>query len=84
MSIDLFTFFRRRTNCVECITSASKEKGPGKVRVKFDNGLRIFEDYNFLYVDDPIIAHVESGSGQRGTPKGIPRYYIFFLFQTRK
>ncbi|GIX99609.1 hypothetical protein CEXT_662822 [Caerostris extrusa] len=61
-----------RRNCVECITSASKEKGPGKVRVKFDNGLRIFEDYNFLYVDDPIIAHVESGSGQRGTPKGIP------------
>ncbi|GFY75729.1 hypothetical protein TNIN_425621 [Trichonephila inaurata madagascariensis] len=61
-----------RRNCVECITSASKEKGPGKVRVKFDNGLRIFEDYNFLYVDDPVIAHVESGSGQRGTPKGIP------------
>ncbi|KAF8785202.1 plexin-A2-like isoform X2 [Argiope bruennichi] len=61
-----------RRNCVECITSASKEKGPGKVRVKFDNGLRIFEDYNFLYVDDPIIQHVESGSGQRGTPKGIP------------
>ncbi len=65
--------FRRRRNCVECITSASKEKGPGKVRVKFDNGLRIFEDYNFLYVDDPVIGHVESGSGQRGTPKGIPR-----------
>ncbi|KFM60858.1 Plexin-A2, partial [Stegodyphus mimosarum] len=62
----------RRSNYVDCTTSASKDKGPGKVRVKFDNGLRIFEDYNFLYVDDPVIGSVESGSGQRGTPKGIP------------
>ncbi|XP_067128995.1 plexin-A2 isoform X2 [Centruroides vittatus] len=64
---------RRTMNCVECITMASKETGPGRVRVKFDNGLRIFEDYNYLYVDNPVITHVESGSSsQRGVPKGIP------------
>ncbi|UYV69642.1 PlexA [Cordylochernes scorpioides] len=66
----------RQPNYVDCITSTSKETGPGKVRVKFDNGLRIFEDFNFLYMEDPMIHRVESGGGSsahhRGVPKGIP------------
>ncbi|UYV69643.1 PlexA [Cordylochernes scorpioides] len=68
--------YRRQPNYVDCITSTSKETGPGKVRVKFDNGLRIFEDFNFLYMEDPMIHRVESGGGSsahhRGVPKGIP------------
>lgn len=67
-------FSSRDSNKVLCITSASKETTPQTVRIKFDNGLRVFEDYKFLYVEDPSITFVESGSmGQRGIPKGIPR-----------
>ncbi|XP_055945383.1 plexin A3-like isoform X2 [Argiope bruennichi] len=63
----------RDANKAVCITSASKETVPQTVRIKFDNGLRVFEDYKFLYVEDPSITYVESGStGQRGIPKGIP------------
>ncbi|XP_054724986.1 plexin A3-like isoform X2 [Uloborus diversus] len=63
----------RDANRVLCTTSASKETTTQTVRIKFDNGLRVFEDYKFLYVEDPTITSVESGStGQRGIPKGIP------------
>ncbi|GFY60911.1 hypothetical protein TNIN_181314 [Trichonephila inaurata madagascariensis] len=63
----------RDSNRAVCITSASKETKTETVRIKFDNGLRVFEDYKFLYVEDPSITYVESGSaGQRGIPKGIP------------
>ncbi|GBN70655.1 Plexin-A4, partial [Araneus ventricosus] len=56
-----------------CVTSASRECALQTVRIKFDNGLRVFEDYKFLYVEDPFITYVESGSpGRRGVPKGIP------------
>lgn len=64
----------RAMNRAVCITSASKNTTSETVRIKFDNGLRVFEDYKFLYVEDPGINVVESGpTGQRGIPKGIPR-----------
>lgn len=62
---------RREKNRAECITSARFTPGGEKVRVRFDNGVRTFEDYTFLYVEDPTITLVESSSGQR-QPKGIP------------
>ncbi|CAG2174047.1 unnamed protein product [Oppiella nova] len=64
---------RRTVNFAECITSARHMPGEEKVRVKFDNGLRFFDYYNYLYVDDPRIDTVESGSGgNRGEARGIP------------
>ncbi|KAG8193494.1 hypothetical protein JTE90_003709 [Oedothorax gibbosus] len=65
----------RDANRAVCVTPASTETLPQTVRLKLDNGLRVFEDYKFLYVDDPHVTHVESGApgGQRGgTPRGIP------------
>ncbi|GBM25042.1 hypothetical protein AVEN_165563-1, partial [Araneus ventricosus] len=64
----------RDANKTVCITSASKEMVAETVRIKFDNGLRVFEDYEFLYVEDPSITYVASGfTGERAVPKGIPR-----------
>ena len=64
---------RRTVNFAECITSARHMPGEEKVRVKFDNGLRLFEYYSYLYVEDPRINSVDSGSGgNRGEVRGIP------------
>ena len=65
---------RREKNQAECITSGRHDKGEEKVRVRFDQGIRSFEDYRFLFVDDPKILLVESNTagGQRGQPRGIP------------
>jgi len=65
---------RREKNRAECITSGRSRQGEEKVRVRFDSGVRSFEDYKFLYVEDPRINLVESGpAGQRGgVPRGIP------------
>ncbi|RWS17561.1 plexin A-like protein [Dinothrombium tinctorium] len=63
----------RDTNRVECITSKRHMHGEEKVSVTFDNGVRVFEHYRYLYVEDPKVTTVESGStGPRGVPKGIP------------
>lgn len=63
---------RRDKTRAECITTESR-LGDEKVRVRFDNGIRSFDDYRFLFVDDPKITSVESGpAGQHGVPKGIP------------
>ncbi|XP_076304731.1 plexin-A2-like isoform X2 [Tachypleus tridentatus] len=62
---------RRDSNCAECITPASQRTGEFRVRMKFDCGERKFSDYNFLYVEDPVIKYVESGSSGDKTPKGI-------------
>lgn len=64
---------KREANFAVCITSARHRAGDEKVRMKFDNGMRNFEAYSFLYVEDPSISSVESGpSGQRGEARGIP------------
>ena len=74
---------RREKNQAECITSGRNSKGEEKVRVRFDAGIRSFEDYKFLFVDDPEIISVESGSssssssatsspGRLSGPRGIP------------
>lgn len=63
----------REPNVVSCNTSASTTFNEGKVRVKFDKGLRLFEDYIYLYVEDPEIEKVESGSARHSSvPRGIP------------
>ena len=63
---------KREKTRAECITSESR-LGEEKVRVRFDNGIRSFDDYKFLFVEDPKITSVESGpAGQQGGPRGIP------------
>lgn len=62
---------KRDRNKAECITNERFFQGEERVRARFDNGERVFNDYNFLYVEDPMITVVESGlTGQRGIPKG--------------
>ena len=64
----------RHSSFIECITS-ERQNGPGeeKLRVKFDNGFRSFDFYNYFYVEDPTITWVESGSGRnKGEVRGIP------------
>lgn len=63
---------RRDMNSVECITSAAIEAGHERVMVRFDYGERSFESYHYSYLPDPVILAVESGSGQKFQPKGIP------------
>lgn len=65
---------RREKNRAECITSARGNSGPEKLRVRFDNGYRSFDDYTFLYVDDPAVISVESSAsnGRSGVPRGTP------------
>ncbi|XP_067122896.1 plexin-A2-like [Centruroides vittatus] len=63
---------KREPEVAECITSPAHNVKKGTVRMKFDNGLRVYEK-EFEYVDNPTISSIESGpSGQRGIPKGIP------------
>lgn len=64
--------FRRDKGRAECITSSRKSHGAEKLRVRFDNGVRVFEDYTFLYVEDPTITSVESANGQPKIPRGCP------------
>lgn len=64
---------RRTLNLAECVTSARDHPGEEQVTVHFDDGRRIFEYYKYLYVEDPRIITVYSGSGtNRGDPRGIP------------
>ncbi|XP_013784646.1 plexin-A2-like [Limulus polyphemus] len=62
----------RTKNSVDCITPTSDKIGQKKVRVKFDKGLRSFDDYQFLYVNDPRVSNVEAGSSRQKGPRGIP------------
>lgn len=63
----------RDRNRAVCVTGRRGYQGEERVRVRFDNGQRVFNDYLFLFVEDPVITVVESGlTGQRGIPKGIP------------
>ncbi|RWS29961.1 hypothetical protein B4U80_08508, partial [Leptotrombidium deliense] len=63
----------RGANRMDCITNARHKLGEELVTVRFDNGVRVFEDYTYLYVEDPRITTVESGStGPKGVAKGIP------------
>lgn len=61
---------KRERNRAECITTARYMQGEEKVRVRFDNGIRTFDDYKYLYVEDPKIALVESGL-KSGVARGI-------------
>ncbi|KAI2798414.1 hypothetical protein BLOT_012695 [Blomia tropicalis] len=65
---------RRTMNNAECITSARDAPGDEQAKVIFDNGVRNFDYYRFLYVEDPVILSVESGSSGiwRNTARGIP------------
>ncbi|KPM03170.1 plexin-A-like protein 3 [Sarcoptes scabiei] len=51
---------KRTINHAECITSARIGPGEERVSVHFDNGIRVFEYYNYLYVEDPKIHSVVS------------------------
>ena len=71
----------RQADTAECITSQVDRPGGQRVSMRFDNGERIFHDYNFLYVEDPevdIVTSQISGthSGRTGftypPPRGIP------------
>jgi plexin A len=72
----------RQTDRAECITSPVERPGVQKVSVRFDNGERIFHDYNFLYVEDPEVDVVTSSLAATShhnrpgfiypPPKGIP------------
>ncbi|XP_076331027.1 plexin-A2-like isoform X2 [Tachypleus tridentatus] len=63
---------KREKNLIHCITPASDKIGQKKVRVKFDKGLRSFDGYQFLYMEDPTVSHVETGSTGYKGPRGIP------------
>ena len=60
---------RRDKSRAECVTLESA-LGEAKVRVRFDNGIRSFDDYKYLFVEDPRIVTV--ASGQHAGPKGVP------------
>lgn len=73
---------QRKQEKAECITSQVDRPGEQRVSMRFDNGERIFHDYNFLYVEDPEVDVVTSSQasmnhiGRAGIahipPKGIP------------
>lgn len=50
----------REKNHVACITAPRPMPGEERVTVHFDNGIRVFDYYNFLYADDPKILSVIS------------------------
>lgn len=73
----------RKPEKAECITSQSDRGGEHRVSMRFDNGERIFHDYNFLYVEDPeidIVTSLQASMNHLGRgglisyapPKGIP------------
>lgn len=68
------TVTKREKNRIECMTSARYQPGEEKAQVNFDRGKRVFDDYRYLYVEDPRIASVESGSASSPVknPRGIP------------
>lgn len=56
-----------------CRTSPSLQQQRGKLKMRFDNGIREYAGDRYEYVADPTISHVSSGpSGQIKSPKGIP------------
>lgn len=56
-----------------CRTSPASEQHKGKLKMKFDNGIREFDGYIFEYVEDPTIEYATSGpTGPIKVPKGIP------------
>ena len=61
---------KRDRNRAECITTGRYIQGEEKVRVRFDNAIRTFDDYKYLYVEDPKITTVESGV-KSGVLRGI-------------
>ncbi|RWS07647.1 plexin A-like protein [Dinothrombium tinctorium] len=61
----------RDTKRIECITKGRDMTGEEKVSVTFDNGERKFEDYGYLYVEDPIVSYDKSRLNEN-IPKGIP------------
>lgn len=65
---------RREKNRIECVTGERYQAGEEKALVSFDRGRRVFDDYKYLYVEDPSIKSVESGSGNSPVrnPRGIP------------
>lgn len=72
----------RRNDRIECITSQVDRPGGQQVLTRFDNGERTFNDYKFLYVEDPeieivtssqnAISHGTRSSPSYAPPKGIP------------
>lgn len=73
----------RKPDRVECVTSQADHVGEVRVSLRFDNGERLFTDYNFLYTEDPevdmvtslqaSVSHIgRSGITTYAPPKGIP------------
>ncbi|XKL61681.1 hypothetical protein PGB90_001514 [Kerria lacca] len=57
----------------KCLTSASNRQREGKIKVKFDQGIRFCDKDLYEYTEDPIIESLESGvTGTNKFPKGIP------------
>ncbi|KAH7645133.1 plexin-a-like protein [Dermatophagoides farinae] len=62
---------KREMNHAECITSARLMPGEELLSVHFDNGIRVFEYYNYLYAEDPKIESVTSESMSTSTNRII-------------
>lgn len=62
---------KREMNHAECITSARLMPGEELLSVHFDNGIRVFEYYNYLYAEDPKIESVSSESMSTSTNRII-------------
>lgn len=57
----------------QCLTSASNRQREGKIKVKFDQGIRLFDKDTYEYTEDPTIESLESGvTVTNKHPKGIP------------
>lgn len=55
-----------------CKTSPARTEISGMFTMKFDNGVRDFEEELFQYVADPTIEFATSGPNSFKAPKGIP------------
>jgi len=72
----------RKPEKAECITSSIDKPGGQRVVMRFDNGERVFNDYDFLYVEDPEVdivtshqsnfVHYSRSGYTYAPPKGIP------------
>lgn len=73
---------RREQALVECITTGADRPGEQRVLMRFDNSEKIFNDYKYLYVEDPEVDIVSSSQTSNNylsrsinsypPPKGIP------------
>lgn len=60
-------------NEIKCYTNASDRQREGKIKVKFDQGIRMYDRDTYEYTADPTIDRLESGvNSLNKVPKGIP------------